>query len=70
LFQYPSIIFSPLTKISPSKAILTSTSLKIFPTVSTLILSIELQLTTGDASVSPYPCNVGRPKEFKNIPTL
>ncbi len=38
------LIFSPLTKISPSVAILTSTSLKIFPTVSILILSIESRL--------------------------
>ena len=40
-----------------------------FPTVSTLISSIELQLTTGEVSVKPYPCNVGKPMAFKNEPT-
>tara|TARA_B110001450_G_scaffold113028_1_gene106767 strand:+ start:199 stop:354 length:156 start_codon:yes stop_codon:yes gene_type:complete len=31
--------------------------------------SIELQLTTGEVSVKPYPCNVGKPIAFKNEPT-
>jgi len=28
-----------------------------------------LQLTTGEVSVNPYPCKVGRPIAFKKIPT-
>ena len=40
------------------------------PTVSTLILCIGLQLTTGEASVKPYPCKVGRPIAFRNSPIV
>ena len=29
---------------------------------------IGLQLTTGEVSVNPYPCKVGKPIEFKNSP--
>ena len=36
--------------------------------ISTLILSIGLQLTTGEVSVKPYPCRVGNPIAFKNSP--
>ena len=68
LFQYPNITFSPLTKISPSSAIFTWFPLNGGPTVSTFILCIGLQLTTGDVSVNPYPCSVGSPTEFKNSP--
>ena len=31
---------------------------------------IELQLTTGDVSVRPYPCKVGRPIAFKKPTSL
>ena len=44
--------------------------LKGGPTVSTFTFSGILQLTTGEASVRPYPCNVGNPIAFKNSPIL
>ena len=50
--------FSPLTKISPSLAIFTWFVLKGGPTVSILIFPGILQLTTGEASVRPYPWSV------------
>ena len=68
LFQYPSITFSPLTKISPSSAIFTLQFFSTFPTVSTLIELIGLQLTTGEVSVKPYPCMVFNPSAFRNSP--
>ena len=55
-------------RISPSSAILTSLDLNGGPTVSTFTRSGKLQLTTGDASVRPYPCKVGSPIAFKNSP--
>ena len=61
-------MFSPLIRISPSSAILTLLVLNGGPTDSTLTKSGKLQLTTGEASVRPYPCNVGRPTAFKNSP--
>ena len=57
-------------RISPSSAILTSFVLNGGPTVSTLTKSGKLQLTTGDASVRPYPCKVGNPTAFKNSAML
>ena len=60
--------FSPLIRISPSSAILTLLVLKGGPTESTLTKSGKLQLTTGEASVKPYPCRVGNPTAFKNSP--
>ena len=54
--------------ISPSSAIFTLLVLKGGPTVSILILPGILQLTTGEVSVNPYPCKVGKPIEFKNSP--
>ena len=56
-------------RISPSSAIFTVFPLNGGPTVSTLISFIGLQLTTGDVSVNPYPCNVGNPTAFKKKPT-